>query len=76
MFALVEVPEHSDTVLATGRGQGAIWRDGDGVDVARVAIMVGLQLELGKVPNLLKVDKVRVRSKDKSKMVSEILVEM
>merc|ERR1719253_22340 len=42
-LALVEVPQHSDTVLATGSAQGAVWGDSDSVDVARVTDEVGPQ---------------------------------
>ena len=52
VLALVEVPEHGDAVLATGRGKRTIRGDGDGVDVAGVAVVVGLQLELLEFPNL------------------------
>jgi len=52
VFALVEVPKHGDTVLATGCSQRTIRGDGDGVDVTSVAVMVSLQLELRKFPNL------------------------
>jgi hypothetical protein len=53
VLAVVEVPEHGDTVLATGSGQGSIGGDGEGVDVTSVAEVVGLQLASVKLPNLL-----------------------
>lgn len=52
VLALVKVPEHGDAVLATGGSERTIWRHGDGVDVAGVAVVVGLQLELLQFPNL------------------------
>lgn len=52
MLALVEIPEHGDAVLATGRGERTIGGDGDGVDVADVTVVVGLQLELLEFPDL------------------------
>jgi hypothetical protein len=52
VLALVQVPEHGDAVLATGSSERAIRRDGDGVDVARVAVVVGLELELLELPDL------------------------
>lgn len=52
MLSLVQVPEHGDAVLATGSGEGTVGRNGDGVDVSCVSIVVGLQLELGKFPDL------------------------
>ena len=55
VLALIEVPEHGDTVFAARRRKRAIGRDGDGVDVACVAVVVGLELELLEFPNLLTV---------------------
>ena len=45
MLALIEVPEHSNTVLAPRSSERAIGGDGNGIDVARVSVVVGLQLE-------------------------------
>jgi hypothetical protein len=52
VLALVKVPEHGDAVLATGSSEGAIGRDGDGVDGTSVAVVVGLELELLELPDL------------------------
>ena len=52
VLALVKVPKHGDTVLAAGGSKRTIGRDGDGVDVASVAVVVGLQLELREFPDL------------------------
>lgn len=52
MLALVEIPKHGDTVLAARSSQGPIGGNSDGVDIACVAIVVGLELELGEFPNL------------------------
>ena len=52
MLALVKVPEHGDTVLSARGSEGTIGGDSDGVDVAGVAVVVGLELELGKFPDL------------------------
>lgn len=52
MFALVQVPEHGDAVLATGSGQGTVGGDGEGVDVSGVSVVVGLELALGQLPDL------------------------
>lgn len=52
VLALVEVPEHGDTVLSTGSGEGSIGRDGEGVDVTSVTVVVGLQLALVELPDL------------------------
>lgn len=52
VLGLVQVPEHGGTVLATGGAEGAIGGDGDGVDVAGVADVVGLQLAGVELPNL------------------------
>lgn len=47
MLGLVEIPEHCRTVFAAGRAKRAIGGDGDGVDVAGVADMVGLEAARG-----------------------------
>ena len=52
VLALVEVPEHGDAVLATGGRERTIGGDGDSVDVAGVAVVVGLELELRELPDL------------------------
>ena len=52
VFALIEVPQHGDTVFATGCRQGAVWRNRDSIDVTSVAVVVSLQLELGEFPDL------------------------
>ena len=52
VLALVEVPEHGNTILAAGGSERAVGRDRDGVDVAGVAVVVGLELELRELPNL------------------------
>lgn len=52
VLAVVEVPKHGDTVLASGGGERSIGGDGDGVDVAGVAVVVGAELALGELPNL------------------------
>lgn len=52
MLALVEIPEHGNTILTTRSGKRAIGRDRDGVDVASVTVVVGLQFELGQFPDL------------------------
>ena len=52
VLALVEVPEHGGTVLATGGAERAIGGDGDGVDVAGVTDVVSLELAGRELPNL------------------------
>lgn len=42
VLGLVEIPEHGGAVFAAGGAEGAVGGDGDGVDVAGVADMVGL----------------------------------
>ena len=53
VLGLVEVPEHGGAVFAAGGAEGAIGRDGDGVDVARVADVVGLDAAVGELPDLM-----------------------
>lgn len=52
VLGLVEIPEHGGTVLATGGTQRAVRRDGNSVDVASVADVVGLQLAGAELPYL------------------------
>ena len=52
VLAVVEVPEHGLAVPAPGGAEGAVRAHGDGVQVARVADVVGLQLAVGQVPHL------------------------
>lgn len=52
MLGLVQVPQHGGAILATRRAQGAIRGDGDGVDVAGVTDVVGLDAASSKVPDL------------------------
>jgi hypothetical protein len=54
VFALVQVPEHGDSVLSTGSGQRTVGRDREGVDVSGVSVVVGLELALGQLPDLHK----------------------
>lgn len=53
MLALVQIPQHSDTVLSTGSTQGTVGGNGNVVDVAGVTVVVGLQLALGQIPDLI-----------------------
>lgn len=52
VLAVVEVPEHGDAVLSSGRGERTIGGDRDGVDVAGVSVVVGAELALGELPDL------------------------
>jgi hypothetical protein len=52
VLGLVQVPEHGGAVLATRGAQRAIRGDGDGVDVAGVADVIGLKAAGGELPNL------------------------
>jgi len=45
VLALVQIPEHGDTILATRGGKRTIGGDRNSVDVAGMAVVVGLQLE-------------------------------
>lgn len=53
VLSVVQVPEHGDTVLATGSAERTVGRDGDGIDVASMTIVVGLELALGEIPDLV-----------------------
>jgi len=52
VLPLVEVPEHGDSVLAARGAEGTVGGDGDGVNVAAVAEVVGPQLAVAEVPDL------------------------
>lgn len=55
VLALVEVPEHGNTVLTTGGSEGAVGRDGEGVKVTGVTVVSGLQLAVGELPDLARI---------------------
>lgn len=52
VLGLVEVPEHGGTVLAAGGAERTVRGDGDGVDVAGVTDVVGLETAGSELPNL------------------------
>lgn len=56
MLALVQVPKHGDAVLSSRGSERAIRGNGDGVDVAGVTVVVGLELELRQLPHLVGVE--------------------
>ena len=64
VLAVVEVPEHGDAVLSSRSGERTVRGHGDGVDVSGVSVVVGSQLALGKLPNLINacVEKEKARS--------------
>lgn len=51
-FAVVNVPDKSLTVLATGGAQGSVGRQSEGVNVTGVADVVSLQAAAGNIPGL------------------------
>jgi len=52
MLGVVQVPEHDNTVLATGSAKRTVRADSDSVDITSVANVVGSELALGEFPNL------------------------
>lgn len=52
VFAVIQVPQESLGVLATRGAKGTIRRNGDGVQVAVVTVVVVLQLAVSQVPDL------------------------
>jgi len=46
VLALVQIPKNGDAVLASRGCERAIWRNGNGVNVTGVTIVVGFELEL------------------------------
>ena len=61
VLGLVQVPEHGGTVLATGGAEGTVGGDGDGVDVAGVTNVVGLQAAGRELPDLA-IESVKIDS--------------
>ena len=54
VLAVIQVPEHCLGVLAAGGAEGAVGGHGDGVQVAAVADVVGLQTAVSQIPDLKK----------------------
>ena len=52
MLRLVEIPQHGCAVFTARGAERAVRGDGNGVDVASVANVVGLDAAGGKFPNL------------------------
>ena len=52
MFAFVEIPQHGLAVLASGRAERTVGRNGDGVQISSVPDVVRLQLAVGQIPDL------------------------
>lgn len=52
MFAIDEIPEHSDAVFAARGAETAVGGDGDCADVTGVSVVVCLELALCEVPDL------------------------
>lgn len=60
VFGLVEIPEHGCAVFAAGCAEGAVGRDGDGVDVTGVADVVGLDAAGCEFPDLVECEYANV----------------
>ena len=52
VLGFVQVPEHGGAVFAARGAEGAVWRNGHGVDVAGVPDVVGLDAAGGEFPDL------------------------
>ena len=52
VLRLVEIPQHSGTVLAAGSAERTIGGDCYGIDVARMADVIGLDSARGELPHL------------------------
>ena len=52
VFAVVQVPQHGDAVLAARGSKGAIRGNGDSVDVASMAVVVCAELAFRQFPDL------------------------
>lgn len=58
VFAFVEIPQHRVAVFSAGRAKGAVRGDGDGVEVAAMAVVIRLEFAIGQIPNLGKLDEI------------------
>ena len=47
-----QIPQFGGSITTTGSTKGTIWGDGNGVQVARVTVVVALELAVGKIPDL------------------------
>jgi len=52
VLVVVQVPQHGVAVLAARSAERTVWRNGDRVEVAVVAVVVGLELAVSQVPHL------------------------
>lgn len=52
VLAVIQVPQEGLGVLATGGAQRTVWRNGNGVQVAVVSLMVDLQFAVVQAPDL------------------------
>lgn len=52
VLAVIQIPQQSFAVLSSWSAQGAIGRDGNGVQVSVVSVMVQLEFAVGQVPDL------------------------
>lgn len=59
VFAVVEIPQHGFAVATTAGAQRTVGRDGDGVDVRVVTVVVGAKFAVRQVPNLNECTAVR-----------------
>lgn len=52
VLAVIQIPQESLAILASGSAKGAIRRDGNGVQVSVVSIVIQLELAVGQIPDL------------------------
>lgn len=52
MLAVIQIPQKSLAVFASGSAKGAIGRDSDGVQITVVSVVVQLEFAVGQVPDL------------------------
>ena len=51
-LALTQIPQHGHSILASRGAEGAVGRDGDGVDVSLMTDQVIAEFAVGEVPDL------------------------
>ena len=53
VLGLIQIPEHGGAIFTAGSAEGAVGRDSDGVDVAGVTDVIGLDAAGGEFPDLI-----------------------
>ena len=52
MFAIIQIPQHGDSIFPARSGEGPVGRHSEGVEVSSVTVVIGLELTFGELPDL------------------------